>query len=69
LFSIGTLSELLGISTIDVGRISLTLIVFIAPYFYYALTAVIRKFYKFSYKKVLIALLIALILLYVHLFL
>jgi len=61
LYSIGALSELLGISTLGVGRVSLTLMMFIAPYFYYPLTTVIRKFYKFPHKNVLIALLIALI--------
>jgi len=61
LFFVGASSELLGISTIGIGRVSLTLMVFIAPYFYYTFATLIHKFYRFSHKDVLIALLIALI--------
>jgi hypothetical protein len=58
LFLLGVLGELAGTSTIGIGRTSLVLLVFTAPYFYGALFFAIYKLFKPFYRKTTIMLLI-----------
>jgi len=59
LFSVVFFSELLGISTLGVGRLSIILMLVVSPYFYDAFSTLASKF--FFHKKILISLSIALI--------
>jgi uncharacterized membrane protein len=63
LFLLGILSEFAGISTLGIGRISLTPLIFVVPYFYKALFFAIHKLFKPLYRKTtIIPLIVALIL-------
>jgi len=58
LFLLGILGEFAGILTLGIGRISLTPLIFVAPYFYKALFFAIHKLFKPFYRKTTIILLI-----------
>jgi hypothetical protein len=45
ILSLGTVSELLGISTLGIGRVFLTLLIFVAPYFFSAMALIVHKLF------------------------
>jgi hypothetical protein len=58
LFLLGALSELLGISTLGIGRVSLTLLIFAAPYFCNAVSLIVHKLFGILKKHAAITLLL-----------
>jgi len=58
LFFLGAASEILGISTLGIGRVSLIFLMFAAPYFYSAFSLIIRELGRIPKKNTLIALLL-----------